>query len=344
VLAAGLLFAIPYAANIGTRFLLPALPFVALAMGMAVAESAVAATVLILAHAIFSWPAIVGTYCPPNAWRLLDKVPIPQALRIETEESYLNFRMPHYSTARMIDRLVPPDGKVLAMSGVPEAYTSREILVAYQSAFGNTLKDILFTPVLGYLEPNWRLKFQYPSQRLRRIRAVQTASGTTDQWSVTELRIFRGDVELPRAPSWKLRASPNPWGVQLAFDNSPVTRWRSWQTLYSGMYVAVEFGEPERSDAVILECTHDQYTVRVKLEGMDEAGKWKTLADAPQTSDAPNQFGLRRAAIEEVKQRGVGYLLMYDFDYGAKEFQEKYALWGVTLLGENNGARLYRLD
>jgi hypothetical protein len=344
LLLAALWFAIPYAANIGTRFLLPAAPFVALSMGMAVGGSGVAAATLILAHAIFSWPGVMDTYCPPNAWRLIDKIPIPQALRIETEESYLNFRLPHYGAARMVEKLVPPGGKVFSTSGVPEAYTSREILVAYQSAFGNTMKDILFTPLLSYMPPTWRLRFNYPAQRLRRIRVTQTASGDGDQWSIAEFRIFRGGVELPRAVNWKLRASVNPWDVQMAFDNSPVTRWRSWRALYPGMYVEVEWGAAETSDSVLLECAHDQYQVRLKLEGMDESGKWKTLTDAPEQSDTAAMFGLRLAAVAELKARGIDYLLMYDFDYGAKDFKEKSRLWGITLLGENNGARLYRLE
>jgi len=132
--------------------------------------------------------------------------------------------------------------------------------------------------------------------------------------------------------------------VQMAFDNSLATRWRTWQTLYPGMYLAVEFAKPELSDSVLLECAHDQYKIRLKLEGMDEAGQWKQLAAEPEASDGRQQFGLRRAAAEEIKARGIDYLLIYDFDYGAEDFKTKAKLWGATQLGEHNGARLYRLN
>ena len=168
--------------------------------------------------------------------------------------------------------------------------------------------------------------------------------GEPDQWSMAEFRIFRGGTEVPRTPDWKLRAKPNPWDVQSAFDNSPVTRWRSWQTLYPGMYVGVEFKSPEISDSVLLECGHDQYKIRLKLEGMDESGKWKTLAEKPEESEGQMQLGLRGAAVQEVKARGVDYLLIYDFDYRADDFKTKYRVWGMTLLAVHNGARLYRLD
>src|SRR5262249_33077681 len=154
-------------------------------------------------------------------------------------------------------------------TGAPEAYTPRDILVAYQSAFGNVIGDILWTPLIPEVEPTWRLRFRYPSQPLRQVRVVQTAWGAPDHWSVAELRGFRGETELPRAPDWKLRARPSPWDVQMAFDNSPVTRWRSWQTIEPGMYLNVEFPRPELSDSVLLECAHDQYKIRLKLEGMD---------------------------------------------------------------------------
>jgi hypothetical protein len=344
LLGAALLFGIPYMANIGTRFLLPALPFVALSMGLAVAGSRAATAALLIAHAILSWPAVVTRYCSPNAWRLIQKIPVRQALRIESEESFLNFRLPHWGTARMIDKLVPTGAKVFTFNGTPEAYTGHEIVVGFQSAFGERVREIIWTPLIDSFEPRWLLRFRYPARPLRRIRAVQTATGAPDMWSIAEFRIFRGETELPRASSWKLRAKPNPWDVQLAFDNSLVTRWRSWETLRPGMYVEVEFAAPETTDSVMLETAHDQWKIRLKLEGMDDTGKWQTLAAAPEQSEGKPLVGLRRAAADEVKALGIDYLLVYDFDYRADDFTKNARSWGATLLGEHNGARLYRLD
>jgi hypothetical protein len=344
LLVAAVFFAAPYAANMGTRFLLPALPFVALSMGLALGSFRVAAATLVLAHAVLSWPAVMPKYCAPNAWRLLKKIPVRQALRIESEESYLNFRLPYWAMMRAIDLKVPKGAKVFAFSGTPEAYTSRDVLIAYQSAFGNGIGDILWTPIIPDYQARWLLRFRYPAQPLRQIRVVQTAWGAPDQWSIGEFRIFRGPSELPRAADWKLRARPNPWDVQLAFDNSPVTRWRSWQTLYPGMFVAVEFGSPQITDSVLLECGHGQYKIKLKLEGMDETGKWKTLAAAPETAEGPEPSGLRRAAAEEIKARGIDYLLMYDDDYASEDLKKNFKLWGVTLLSAFKGTRLYRID
>ena len=108
--------------------------------------------------------------------------------------------------------------------------------------------------------------------------------------------------------------------------------------------VEVDFAAPETTDSVLLESAHDQWKIRLKLEGMDDAGKWKTLSDAPEQSEGKPLVGLRRAAAEEVRALGIDYLLVYDFDYRFDDFTKNARSWGVTLLGEHNGARLYHID
>ena len=110
------------------------------------------------------------------------------------------------------------------------------------------------------------------------------------------------------------------------------------------MEMSVEFPKAETSDAILLEVAHDQYKIKLKLEGMDENGVWKTLAEGPETSDIPLRMGLRRAAGHEARQRGIDYMVIFDFDYRAEDFKTSSALWGITPVGEQGGAVLYRLD
>jgi hypothetical protein len=70
LLAAALLFALPYPANIGTRFLLPAAVFVAPAMGIALLRWRAAGACLALAAAVSVWPAVAALYCDVYAFRL----------------------------------------------------------------------------------------------------------------------------------------------------------------------------------------------------------------------------------------------------------------------------------
>lgn len=343
LLATGALFGLPYAANIGTRFLIPAVPLLALAMALVFARRRALALSLVVAHAILSWPDVVSLYCHPNAWRLV-KIPARQALRLETEESWLTRKNPYYPIARMVEDSTPPGARVLTFNQVPEAYTTREILVVYQSAFSAVLGDILWHAIIPEYPPQRQLTFRFDPAELTAVRVVQTNRGGPDHFSVGEMRLFSGERELARRPLWRLRAWPKPWDVQLAFDNSPATRWRSWETLEPGMFLEVEFPRPQLLDRVVLECSRDQYRTRLRLEGRLPSGQWRVLGDRPEVAELPPPIGLRRAAAFELKRRGVRYVLIWDEDFGAEDFRKNAVLWGATFLGERNGARLYRLD
>jgi hypothetical protein len=251
--------------------------------------------------------------------------------------------MPFYAVAQMLEQTVPPGAKVLCFTQAAEAYTSRDVLVAYESWENNTSGDILWAPLIPIYMPTWQLRFHFPQQSLRRVRVVQTATADPDQWSMAEMRVFHQKKELERLPEWRLRARPNPWEVQLAFDNSPVTRWRSWQTIFPGMFVEVDFGRGRQVDSVLLECSHDQYKIRLKLEGQDETGAWKLLAAKPEESDVSPPMGLRRAAAQELKARGISYVLAYNVDYGADDYRIKSVNWGFKHVGATPIARLYQI-
>ena len=342
LLAAGALFALPYYANIGTRFLIPAVPFLALAMGLAFSAWDKLAAALVLMHALASWPACMGRYCGPWAWRLKG-VPIRQALRLEPEEADLARRHSGYVLARFIEKKVPRGAKVFSFGSLPEAYTTRDILVGYQAAFNNVISDILLTPLVRESPPTQRWAFQFKAAPVEKVRVVQTARGR-GLWSVSELRVSLKGIELPRSYVWRLRASPNPTDVQLAFDGSPATRWRSWQSIAPGMFLEVDFGRSETVDSVVLDCSPEQEEVRLRLEGQDRSGVWRTLAEAPHAFELPPPLGLGRMAMREVKAQGIDFLVVGDTDFGAADFRKNAALWGLKPLGQRGPATLYELE
>jgi hypothetical protein len=332
-------FGVNYLGNIGTRFLIPPLPFVALAMALVLARVPGLPVALALLHAVLSWPTVVPRYALHGAMHII-KVPWREALRIRDTDHFMRTRLPEYGVLRLIEDRTPPDASVFSFRPIPEAYTSRRILIEYESAGNEILGRILKSAFDPNQRSTWRLRFDFHEQVLKGLRVVQTASGR-DLWSIAELRLLRDGREEPRRPEWRITADPFPWTIQDAFDNSPLTFWRTGEAIKPGMYVQIVLNET--ADGVLIEAAPDQSQIRLKLEGRDMHGEWQTLADTPKIFDAAAPLGLRRAAARELKRRGVGYILVFDDEFGADDFRNNRDLWGITQIGESKGGRLYQL-
>lgn len=342
-LLASLVFLAAYPSNIGTRFLLPALPFVSLAMGLVLAHWPGAAMAVVLFHAFLSWPTVVREYADGYAWRL-ERFYWKEALRIEPEENFLENAAPNIQFAKLVEQKVPSEGRVLTYGGVAEAYTSRDILVVYQAGLNNLLGEILTTGFSGDTQGSQRRIFRFPAARLRRIRLVQTSSMEW-QWGVHELRILSGgNRELPRTQEWRLRAQPNPWEVQLAFDNCPITRWKTWQAARPGDFIEVDMGQPEEVASVVVELAPDQANARMQIEGEVEPGTWKKLTAESELTPSQPIVNSRLRAIDDLKRYGITHLAIANPDFIAGELYRNQKSWGITLIGEASGGRLYRLD
>jgi hypothetical protein len=245
----------------------------------------------------------------------------------------------------MIDRLVPAGERVFTFGQMSDSYTSHEILVGFQAGFNEVLRDIIWTPLFESWQPSRNLTFRFAPRELRAVRVVQTEKAKDVQWSISEMRVFQGSTELPRRPEWRLRAHPNPWDVQMAFDNSPVTRWRSWQVAEPGMFVQIDFGHLQRLDAVSLECGDEGYQTKVKLEGLDVNGRWSTILDHPEETSRPVAVNLRRTAAAELKARGIHYILVEKADLRSEDFRKYAGLWGMKCIGQwNSTGWLYHIE
>jgi len=339
LLLAALVFASPYVNNIGTRFLLPALPFLSLSIAIVLARIKFVLPAVVVLHGIISWPHVLAKYCSPYAWRL-ERVPIAAALRITPEERYLKERFWGYPFARMLEDHVPPGEKVFSFGGVPEAYTSREVLTGYQAAFNNNLSEMIWMGLFPDTAPVLRSQFNFAPQSFRHLKLV-LAKPSAEQWSIAEFRIFHKKEEVERSPEWRMRVRPNPWDVQLAFDNSLVTRWRAWEPPKPGTFMEIDLGAERTIDSVLLEQNKDQISAGVELHGRGAQGEWKLISNKPEFSEAPKPRGLRRAAMDELRARGIRYVLAMPDDPALKDYRENRALWGLQQLSEHSGARLY---
>jgi hypothetical protein len=345
LVAAAFVFWLPWTQNIGTRFLIPSLPFLALAIGLALANVRPAMAVLAVLHAFISWPAFTRFYTAEAAWQLDRKVPVRAALRLIPEDEFLHQAEPGYTHARLVEEMVPPNGRTFAFgSAVAESYTSRDIVVGYNSGFGVKIREMLWAPLIPELSELRVQEFRFPARMAHRLRVVQTETHNKTTWSVSELRVFSGDSELPRAPHWRLRADPNPWDVPRAFDNTGITRWNSRTPLEPGQYVEMNFGRAERIDRVIVISTRDQYEVRLSVEVAADSGPWQHAGG--EILELPNHVvrAPRQSAIEELKREGITHLLVETGDFKSDDYHLRAPSWGIEFLAQRGNARLYKLN
>jgi hypothetical protein len=341
LLLAGLLMFAPYLANVGTRFLIPCLPFFALALAMAISWPPALAAILLF-HAVASWPTVIPHYSAKYSWRL-DRILYKQAIRKIPQDRYLRQNFSQYGIARMIDESVPKGAPVLAVNGLPDSYTTHEILVGFQSAYNDDLADILNSGWDESRQPTRRITFKFPARTARRVRILQTGVGAPlEEFKAHEVRFFISGVEVERDPAWRLRAWPNPWDVQMAFDNSPATRWRSWETASPGMYIDTDFSKGQSLDEVRLETSFDYANLRMQVETMED-GKWVKLASDPETKTIPVPVAIRKWASHELHARGIDYIVMQDTDWGAEDMREDPESWGFKVIANGYGGRIYKV-
>jgi Dolichyl-phosphate-mannose-protein mannosyltransferase len=339
LLLAAAVFGSTYFANIGARFLIPVLPFVALAMMLGFANRALAAAVALM-HAVLSWPVFIPRYALPGSWSIYE-FPVRYAMRFRPAAEYLRSHLPDYEVDTMIDHVTEPDATIFTWRAIPEAYTSRRLLVEYESASNHLDSLILSTGFLRDWRPGWRAKFSFPRQSLLGFRLVQTAPGRS-QWRIHELRAFSGGAELPRT-AWRATAHPFPWGIESAFDGNPVTFWECGDALSAGSYVEANFPSSQTLDSVQIETSPNQPELRLQLYGETAPGNWTRLGGEPDIFMAAVP-DLRRAAVAELKRRGIGYLLLFEADELAKPVREGSEAAGLLEVGRSGEARLYRLQ
>lgn len=109
------------------------------------------------------------------------------------------------------------------------------------------------------------------------------------------------------------------------------------------MFVEIDFGEEQVVTLVRLDVTPDQGNMRWHLEGEVSPGQWSLLSADPDFS-TKGKTDLRRAAIQELRQSGISYIVVPDSEFAAPDFRENTALWGIRLVFETERTRLYQIE
>jgi hypothetical protein len=200
------------------------------------------------------------------------------------------------------------------------------------------------------MRPKVEAVFRLPGTELEGVRVVQTNSpgpgdsSALDLWSIFDMRIFAGGAEVQRSPGWRIWAMPNPWGAELAFDSSPVTRWRTWERIRAGMFLQAEFGRAEKVEEVRLLISDDQYGVKMRLEGKPQGGDWRELQTEPVKRSVAVPLTLRRMAIRELRRGGITHLLLHEDDYAWADLSKNAQAWGIREIGSVDAYHLFQLE
>ena len=342
ICAAALLMSVPWLFNAGARFLMPALPFVALALVMSLPRKVAPAFVLL--HAILSWPPVTALYADPYVWRL-QGLPLAAALRLEPEPAYLRRTLPEYQVAELIDRATPADAKILDLVGAATAYTHRDVLLFWHSALGDKWSDALRYALYQDLNPYQDLTGRWPEQSLTALRFRQTAPNL-ESWGISEVRLFRGDYRLRATRRWTLEAWPNVFEAPLAFDGNVMTRWAAWEKIRPGMFLEVDFERPQSVSSASLVCFRAEQGARVEFYGRGVDGAWRLLDTNPLTQVRSDPY-LKRQAILALRRDGVTHILAPSGDGGhgptGKDMFEQPKVWGVELLDQQAGQYLFHI-
>ncbi len=341
LLLAGLVFGLPALLNAQSRFLLPALPFVSLALGQALANPRALLPILAVAHAIASLPPVLTLYSNRDNWRL-ESLPVSAALRLTPEPQFLIDHITDYPLKYAVETKTPPDAKIFTWSVGDSAYINRSLNQWFESALGNLGFDLLSTPLSADNQPSVSLHLTFPPVSTRRLRVVETASANSN-WTIAELRIFSQGREVLPSPNWKPSAQPNRWEAELAFDHNYASRWSSWQPMSPGMFVAIDFGKLETVDEVVCILAPKQ-DARIQLEVENGNGRWVPLPGTMEREPFAVPSDLRRQAMRSLKAHGITHLVLRDGDFPAEDVHNHAGLWGLEEVSVVGPLHLYRLE
>jgi hypothetical protein len=330
-LAAAALLAAPWFFDTGARFLMPSVAFAALALGMALPRPAAWAAIVI--QAALCWPQVIDTWETRFAFRL-HEFPLRAALRLTPEAEYISGREQQYAVAKMIEKLTPPNARILALDTVVNAYLDREATVVWQSAEGDRMLDTLRAAALN--QDDWcEWKARWPAADFGALR-LRLAAGGAGEWCIDDIRIFSGEDQVFNSPQWELWAWPNPWEAPLAFDGNLATRWRTWEPARAGMLVEADFDRPQRLSAVALMTQEAPASAPIEVFGQGTDGRWRRLAKGPDAV-LTGPRDVRLDAAHALRRAGFRWILTATDSQGngpiGKVLAEQAPQWGMEAAG-----------
>lgn len=356
-LAAALVCALPWLSNAGARFLLPSLPFVALAMGLALERLSMrprvaCVTALLIAQCVTSWPPIREYWYHEDVWTVVG-FPWRAALGLEHPKWHLARKLKYFLLADYLNKMDPRNVRVLTFCEVPEAYCRAELLVPYKSLENRDLAQALVNPFQADRRPTRSLRAVLPGRPVRGIRLETDRTDARRSLIVSEIRLFSSGETMPFDQSWDVSVQPHPWHAGRLFDEDPFTAWNSREPATPRMAIEVRFREPRLVDS--LEVVHPQASAlsssELVVRGQSESGAWSSL-DAE--SVEPRQLAVsidaaRKSAADMLRRHGITHVVLNlepDFpdSTAMRSIASDPQAWGLRKTFVDRTATLYEVE
>lgn len=329
-----LLFAGPFALNLGARFLIPGLPFVSLGMAHVLGRFRGAWPALLALHLVLGWYPVTHAFAHIYAWHIKE-LPWRAALRLETESDFLRRKVVEYPIFARLQSL--PAGAILTYAQFADAYAGHEVITGTLSRRGVEMREMLWaardpsrTPLEGW-------QFWFPQQRLKGVRVTEREPGPASLLA-TELRVYH---LLEPFPQSEMLASTIPRSVEAQFlvDGNPVTRWRGDQDAARRGALEATWGAPALASRIVVEGAPD---IALRVEGLGEDGHWRELAVKAERTWFP-RGDRRRFATRALREQGVRWVLLNRDDFGRAEMEAEPQAWGARLVAQGGGQWLFEL-
>ncbi len=322
----------PWFLNAGTRFFMPAIPFLALALCLVAPVRLLA--VLAGIQLLLCWPQVLGRFEVQYAWALHD-LPWRAALRLEPEAVYLSREIGEYDIARMIENKTGPQDRTFCLTSVAKAYTTRDVRVYWYSTHEQRLEEALETALA------------HPA----RILASAALSGSP----VTGVRVVAGAASPQEFRIFELgpfargasqtAASPNESEAPGAVDGNRATSWRSRSPTERGMFLTALFQQPTVLDRVDIVMPEALAALPLIVQTLN--ANWTTVADSLRTTRLPPE-DLRRESTRALRQAGFRFILARAGNTGidviGADMVKHAAEWGLRDRGEFTPVHLFEIE
>lgn len=333
--------AAPWFANLGARFLMPALPFAALAAASVLPRNLMAAAAAL--HAALAWPAAMDLYTDKGAWRLRG-VPWEAALGIEPAGRYLERELYEYRFVKRVAARVKRGETLLDLYGLPYAYLPVVPLGPLPSAeFDNVVyalnaargapPDLLHT-----LDCRWPMEF------LREAR-ISVEAAWPAPFSIAEAQPLRAGSPVQVVRNWFLDAQPNGGDSTLAMDNNKASRWSTLEPARGGEWWSVRFDRPVPLDGMRFHIVNASASLKLNVTLESAAGRISRACRDAQFQPGPLVF-YRKAAMAFAKSRGVRWIAGSTRGEGhgplVRELEMAPAAFGVEIVERDGEFVLFR--